>query len=236
MKTVWTGIESSGKSLQLSITADRVLQRNKRWLAKSGVPRTMFFDSPMSPTFAQEIQDAGLRYREFHNLEDIIWENECDVFINEVLKFFPASGSSALSAEQMDFLSQGAKSGVHLWCASQDFSQVHKQFRLLVNDVFVCTKIIGSRRPIKSAPPVRFIWGLCMMRKVHPSSFKGDSATMESIDLIPSFFLIHKQDCDRFDTSYKVPLTQLPTRVVRRQDVIGYDENGAVAYSKTNWV
>jgi len=236
MKRVYTGIESSGKSLQLSINAAEVLRRNKKWLAITGVPRTMCFNQPMAPAFIKEIKDAGIGYMEFRDLLDIIQLDNCDIFIDEIIKYFPASGSNPLTREQLDFLTQGAKNGVHIWGASQDFSQVHKQFRLLVNEVYVVSKLIGSRRPMKTAPPVKRIWGLCMMRAVKPMSFKGDSATMENISNIPHFFLIHREDTDRFDTTYKIPVTKLPTKVVRRQDIVGYDENGEVAYEKTVWV
>jgi len=236
MKKVYTGIESSGKSLKLSALAYDVLKRNKKWLAITGIPRTMAFNTPMAKHFIEEIENAGIIYKEYKNLNEILHLEEIDIFIDELIKFFASSGATSLSREQLDFITQGAKTGVHLYGASQDFSQVHKQFRLLVNEVYVVTKIIGSRRPMKTAPPVKQIWGICMIRSVTPSSFKGDNATMESNDIMPSFFFIRKKDCDRFDTSYKVPLTKLPTKIVRQQDEIGYNEQGEVVYSKTKWV
>jgi len=236
MKTVYTGIESSGKSLQLSINAKRVLDRNKKWLKITGIPRAMAFNTPMSPAFVEEVKAAGIRYIEFKHLNEILHLEECDIFIDELIKFFPASGSNSLSREQLDFITQGAKTGVHLIAASQDFSQVHKQFRLLVNEVFVVNKVLGSRRPMKTAPPVKKIWGICMMREVRASSFKGDSATMEDVSVIPHFFLIRKEDTERFDTSYKVPLTKLPTKVVRKQEIIGYGDDGSVEHKKTIWI
>lgn len=241
MKVIYTGLESSGKSLQLSIQADLCVRRNKRWAQKrkkSGlphVPRTMAFDSPMSPDFVKEIEDAGCTYQHFKSLNDIIYTTQTDIFINEVIKYFPASGSQPLSHEQMDFLTQGAKSGVFIYAASQDFSQAHKQFRLLVNEVFVVSKIIGSRRPILSGPPVNKIWGVCMTRRVAPESFKGDSVSMDSLGF-PSLFFIRKEDCDRFDTLHKVPLTELPDKTVRKQRVIGYNEDGTVGHDKVVWV
>jgi len=236
MKKIYTGIESSGKSLQLSINAAEVLARNKKWLAITGRPRIMAFNSPMAPAFIKEIQDAGITYKPWKHLNEILYMEEADIFIDELIKFFPANGSQPLSREQLDFITQGAKTGIHIYAASQDLSQVHKQFRLLVNEVYVVTKILGSKRPMKTAPPVKYIWGICMMRSVRPSSFKGDNATMEDIDWMPSFFLIHRDDCERFDTSYKIPLTRLPLKVVRRQDIEGYDDEGKVAYQKTIWI
>lgn len=236
MKRVYTGIESSGKSLQLSINAAEVLKRNRKWLRITGQPRTMAFNQPMAQHFVDEIKSAGITYLEYRDLRDVLGLDNADIFIDEVIKYFPASGSNPLSREQLDFLTQGAKNGIHIYAASQDFSQVHKQFRLLVNEVWCVNKIIGSRRPMRTAPPVKKIWGLCMMRSVRPSSFKGDSATMESISVIPHFFLIRKVDTDRFDTTFKLPHTQLPLKVVRRQDIVGYDDEGKVAYNKTIWV
>jgi len=238
MKIVYTGIESSGKSLQLSIQAESVLKRNIKWFKATGIPRTMAFDSPMSPDFVKQIEIAGLKYLHFHELHDVLKLNECDIFINEVIKYFPASGSNSLSNEQLDFLTQGAKSGVYMYCASQDFSQVHKQFRLLVNEVWIVNKIVGSRRPIKSAPSSKFVWGMCIKRSVPPSAFKGDNNTMitKSGFAFPYPFFIYKKDCQRFDTSYKVPLSRLPDKRVRKQRVVGYNEQGEVEHEKIQWV
>jgi len=223
MKIVFTGLESSGKSLKLSKVAEVIRKRNMRWFKVVGIKRTMAFNSPMSPEFIKLIEDSNINYFYFKNLDDILYLEECDIFIDELIKFFPASQSS-LSMEQLHFITQGAKSGINIYASSQDFSQVHKQFRLLVNEVHVIKKIIGSRRPMKTAPPVDTIWGLCFMREVLPSSFKGDSVTMETVG-IPSLFFIQKEDTERFDTSYKVPLTTLPIKKVRKQVEV-CDEDG----------
>lgn len=223
-KIVWTGIESSGKSLELSKVAEKVLERNIKWLAITGIPRTMAFNSPMGPEFIKRIKDAEIKYLQYKDLIEILHLEECDIFMDEIIKFFPAAGSTALSNEQIHFITQGAKSGIHLFGASQDFSQVHKQFRLLVNQVYIVRKIMGSMRPMKTAPPVKKIWGICMKQAVNPKSFKGDSVTMETIGW-PKFFFIRKKDCDRFDTSFKIPLTGLPIKKLRRQ-VEYCDEDG----------
>jgi len=225
MKVIYTGIESSGKSLLLSRQAEKVRQRNKKWFAITGKKRTMAFNTPMSPEFIKLIEDTNINFVSFKNLDEILYLEEADIFIDEVIKFFPASGSNSLSNEQLHFITQGAKSGIHLWGASQDFSQVHKQFRLLVNEVYVITKIIGSARPMKTAPPVKYIWGICTKRKVNPLSFKGDSATMEQLEGGLSIFFITREDVNRFDTSYKIPISKLPIKKLRRQEEY-CDEDG----------
>jgi len=231
MKIVWTGKESSGKSLQLSRKAEEILYRNAKWVQKGCPPRTMVFNQPMSNSFINEIESKGIKYMEVRNQSEFLYLDQIDLFLDEVIKYFPARGSESLTPEQLHFLSQGAKSGIQVYGASQDFSQVHKQFRLLVNEVYVVTKIIGSRRPMKSAPPVKHIWGLCYMRQVKPESFKSDSVSMETVG-IPSPFLIERIDCERFDTEYKIPMSTLPVRKVRRQELV-CDEDG---YKKVIYV
>lgn len=216
MKIIWTGKESQGKSLMLSKKADEVMRRNAKWI-RMGLPaRTMVFNQPMSNKFRHQIESRGIKYLEVKNQSEFLFLEQIDLFLDEVIKYFPARGSEPLSPEQLHFLSQGAKSGIQIYGASQDFSQVHKQFRLLTNEVHVVRKIIGSRRPMKTAPPVKYIWGLCYVREVKPESFKGDSVTMETIGL-PNFFLIDRIDCERFDTEYKIPQSELPLKKLRKQ-------------------
>ena len=218
VKVIYTGIESSGKSLMLSRKAEKVRIRNSRWYSITGLKRIMAFNSPMSDAFIESIEKSNSTYLFFKNLDDIIYLEEADIFMDEVIKFFPASQNS-LSNEQLHFITQGAKSGIHLWGASQDFSQVHKQFRRLVNEVYVVKKVIGSPRPMKTSPPVKVIWGLCTIRSVDPRSFRGDDSTMVEIEkgFIPKFFFILKKDISRFDTSYKIPISTLPVKRLRKQ-------------------
>jgi len=235
-KIVYTGIESSGKSLMLAKQAKSVLARNIKWYKITGTPRTMAFNTPMHPHFIAFMKKHGIPYVYFRNLQDILGMTECDIFLDELIKFFPSNGSNPLSREQVDFVTQGAKSGVHIYSASQDFSQVHKQFRLLVNEVYIIRKIIGSRRPMKTAPPVKTIWGLCSSTSVSPRSFKGDTATMEAHSVFPSFFFIRKEDTMIFDTSHKIALSTLPDKYVRKQRLIGLDEEGKEVYKKEIWL
>jgi len=216
MKIVWTGKESQGKSLMLSKNAYDVMRRNARWIKMGLPPRTMVFNQPMSDSFRQEIENKGIGYLQVKNQSDFLFLEQIDLFLDEIIKYFPARGSEPLSPEQLHFLSQGAKSGIQIYGASQDFSQVHKQFRLLTNEVHVVKKIIGSRRPMKTAPQVKYIWGLCYSREVKPESFKGDSVTMETIGF-PTTFLIDRVDCERFDTEYKIPQSTLPLKKLRKQ-------------------
>jgi len=231
MKIVYTGLESSGKSLMLSKMALKLLKRNKMWFKVTKVPSTMAFNQPMSDTFIKEIEDAGLKYLEWRDFHEIEKLTDADIFIDELLKIFPQRGSDPLPSEQIDFLTQGAKSGIHIIGSSQDFSQVHKQFRLLTNKVYTVRKLFGTPRPMKRRPRVNLIFGLCIRRSVDPQSFKGENATMEKKG-IPIPFLIREKDTRRFNTLYKIPRTNLPDKKLRKQRIYAEDEDGTVIMEK----
>lgn len=240
MKIVYTGLESSGKSLLMSRMSQKILDRNIHWLkvrAKKKlktVPRTMAFNQPMSEQFIKKITESGTHYLEWHDFNDIEKLTEADIFIDELLKIFPSRGSDPLPPHQMDFLTQGAKSGNHIIATSQDFSQVHKQFRLLTNKVYTVKKLIGSNRPMASAPPIDTIWGICFKNNVKPETFKGDSATMESKGM-PTPFLIRKKDTERYNTLYKVPRAELPPIKLRKQVLYAEDQDGNIIWEKTTY-
>lgn len=231
MKVVYTGLESSGKSLMLSRIAEKIRKRNITWLrtrVKKGLspnPRRMAFKIPMSDKFISQIEDNGLIYAEFKTFNEYEDWTDTDFFFDEILKDFPARGSDPLPYHVMEWLTQGAKSGNDIYATCQDFSQVHKQFRLLTNKVYKVRRHIGSERPIKSRPPINSIWGICSKQSVKPESFKGDMVDMKA-NFIPLPFLISKRDTERYDTLYKVPQARLPDVKLRPQLVFKVDDNG----------
>jgi len=232
MKVVYSGLESSGKSLLISRVAYKVFKRNVKWNKITKYPRTMAFNQPMSQTFINQIQNSGLKYLEWRDFNDIEHLTDADIFIDELLKIFPSRGSDPLPPHQMDWLTQGAKSGIHIYATSQDFSQVHKQFRLLTNQVFIVKKLLGSPRPMKSRPPIPMIWGLCIRREVKPETFKGDNAEMQT-KWFPLPFTITTKDIKRYNTLFKVPRAKLPDLKLRKQDVYVMEEDGSLKFIKT---
>lgn len=234
MKTVYTGIESSGKSLQLARVAKSLVIRNSKWFKITGIRRPIRSNMIFNIGFDRWANDMNVPIYYYKNLEEIIYETECDVFIDEILKYFDARNWSNLSLDSKHWLTQGAKSGVHVYGSAQDFSQVEKSFRILCNHVYVVTKIIGSKRPMKTSPPVKRIWGVCFMRAVDPKTFKGDSVNMETLGM-PSIFFIKKDDTKIFDTNAKVIPSDLTPKKMRKRKVQYWDK-GQIINEKEEWV
>jgi len=209
-KVIYTGLESSGKSLELARTIVKVAERNHKWCykgrLKTGIPRPLVIHKNLK--LSDHTQKYIIQYLKipviyWQNLEDLIKFEECDVFIDEVGRFFDARFWQDLSIDVRAWISMGAKTGVHIYGAAQDFSQIDKSFRLLVNEVYHCVKLLGSPRPMKTRPQIKFIWGLYILLPLDPKSFTGDSLSMMPIDWpIPRF--IRKEYCEYYDTNMKV--------------------------------
>lgn len=242
MKIGYTGKESAGKSQLLAVLALDVLARNRKWAEKRKklglphIPRTMAFDTPMSQKYIDAVEKAGHHYVYFSDFGDMLYTSQLDVFIHEISRWFPQRGSEPLTPDQVEFLTQGAKEGNNIYFACQDFSQVHKTFRYLTNHLYIVDKMFGSDRPIASAPPVKYIYGLIMYRAVEPSSFKGDNITMEAIDEFPSFYFINREDAELYDTSYRVRGVSLPPVKMIEQTYIYVDFTGKEIKREKKWV
>lgn len=228
----WTGKQSAGKSQLLAVHAVQVYYRNVAWIIKRKkmgcdfFPRTMAFDSPMSDEFVKMVESAGLVYVHFRTFNDIMPLVEIDIFIHEIVSWFPQRGSEPLLPEQVEFLSQCDKEGIEIYFCTQDFSLVHKQFRLHVTNLKLVFKLIGSRRPTRSSPPVKHIWGVVLCWDLDPSSFNGDDVSIERQSLMPSFYLINREDTQLYNTSYRVKGVKKPDVKLVPQDNVYFDVDG----------
>lgn len=242
MKKGWVGLESAGKSLLLVVEARDVFFYNKKVMnkrKKAGLPffpRTMSFDTPISENFQKAIEETGMKYNYFRSFDEILWSEENDIFIHEITKWFPARGHEPLTPDQIEFLTQAAKVGVDIYFCCQDFSQVHKSFRYLVNELTQVTKLISSPRPRKSGMPVNFIWGIVLTWDLDPLTFIGETVTMEKISYWPSFYFINKEDCDLYDTRHRVRGANLPPIRMVEQEFIYLNSEQKEVDRKKKWV
>lgn len=206
MKVVFSGKESSGKTLKLAEIVAKIAYRNHDWFKKSGQHRPIALNFPLSEefeTFCREELQVPIMY--WKNIDDLIKLKQCDVFIDEIGNYFDSRMWQELSLDARSWLSQGAKTGVELYGAAQDFAQVDKAFRRLVNHLFLIKKIIGSRRPSPTKPPIRFIWGICLVFELDPDGYDEDKKKFAGSGMmIPSIMFIERKYCEMFDTTYRL--------------------------------
>jgi len=205
MKKIYTGLESSGKSLALAMDMADVAYRNSKWKKKYGFARPIAPNFPLTEKFEKIIRDDyGLPLIYWKELEQLRALEACDVFIDEIGTYLDARNWPDLSIDMKRWITQGAKSGVDIYAAAQNFGQVDKAFRLLVNELEQVSKIIGSQRPGGNFPPIRKVWGLCMKWELDPRAWKSDTDTFGKSAMLPRFFFIKKRYCELFDTNKKI--------------------------------
>ena len=63
---------------------------------------------------------------------------------------------------------------------------------------------------MKTAPPVKFIWGIFFKWQLDPRSFDGEQIEMKTTSLFPNIFRLTKKDISYFDTNQRVSLSDPP--------------------------
>ncbi len=205
MKVIFSGLESSGKSLKLAMTAVMLVERNAKWNKITGKNRPIVSNMRFASHFEEWARTMKVEIRYWKDLEELIQYDEADIICDEVGTYFDARAWTDISLEVRRWLQQGAKAGIEFYGGAQDFAQVDKSFRRLVQpgDLIHITKLMGSRRPSATKPPVRRIWGVCLVQSLNPQGYNEDSKQFESSGL-PSFFFIRKEYTGIFNTQQKI--------------------------------
>lgn len=215
-KLVFTGLEGSGKSLKMAEYLYYILSNNAYYLKKTGIPRPIYTNTPLSSDFVSLAKSKGIPIISWKNLSEIDGLTGCDIVIDELGTYFDSRLWSELPHSVRLWLSQCNKNGVNIIGTAQDFAQVDKSFRRLTSKLYYVTKIIGSRRPHKTLPPVRFPFGLFMMRDINPRCYREDEPKIDQSGL-PHFFTLKKRYFSIFDTNATIPKSEpLPFKHIER--------------------
>jgi len=209
MKVIYSGLEGSGKSLKLARIAQDLAWRNHKWYKTTGVKRPIATNMLFSAKFIAYCDKLNVPIINWQNLDDLIKLEQCDVIIDEVGNYFDSRMWADLSLDVRKWLTQGGKCGIEIYGSAQDFAQVDKAFRRLVNGLYDIRKMIGSRRPSATKPPVKRIWGICLARELDPQGYDEDKKGFNG-SFIPHPFMIRRKDCDVFDTTQKIGRSEYP--------------------------
>lgn len=195
MKTVYTGLESSGKSLALAKKVISLIKRNKKWEKKYGFRRLVRSNLIFSEKFAEKYKDYIVYWKD---MKEIIKETGCDIIWDEISSDFSALKKEPLPRETNRWLRQGAKQGVHIYATAQEFHDIHLDFRRRVKVCHSLKKILGSPRGGKNLPKVKRIWGLCLSweLKIHPYN----ELEPQKQSIIPELLFITRELCEVFNT------------------------------------
>jgi len=224
-KIIFMGLESSGKSLKMAMVVSDIAWRNHKWkieqekyLEEEGEEefikkygrkeirvRPIVSNMRFMEGFENTCKEYGIPIIYWEKLEEVIEYENADIIWDEVGNYLDATKWALLSSDVKKWLTQGAKVGIEIYGTSQDFAQVDKSFRRLTNELYEITKLMGSPRPSNTRPPIKRIWGICMVKSINPRAYKEDQKEIKADFLqLPSFFTIQKKYCDMFDTTQKI--------------------------------
>jgi len=223
------GQPGNGKSLYTARIVRKLVKRNKKWYDKSGIIRPIYSNLKFSEQFEEEATiikptenpDGTFSYERiptiyyWDNVDQVSQLKDCDLIWDEIATEMDARNFSTLSEEIKRFLSQYDKRGVEIYANTQDYSLIDLRARMFVTRVATLNKIIGSPRPSPTKPPVKKIWGLIIVRDL--DSWKAMDVSKKKYSILPSFFLIEKEDVEIYDTRQTILSTQLPIRKLRKQ-------------------
>lgn len=194
----------------LAMKADDILRRNAKWKRKSGISRPIVSNIEFSKSFMERAEKMEIPVHIWSNLDDLIRWRDADVFIDELGTYFDSRTWTDLSLDTRRWIAQGAKSGIEMYAAAQDFAQVDVAFRRLTTVVYQINKLTGSARPAATRPPVKRIWGICVKWELDPRSFKSTEAEMKLAWIMPGFFFIRRKWCELFDTTQFLKRSERP--------------------------
>lgn len=219
MKIIYTGLESSGKTLILADKVMELIARNQKWHKKYGFIRKIYSNLRLNNEISKKYKNYLVYWT---NCNEIIGLTGVDVIWDEISTDFSAMKKDPLDKKINRWLRQGAKQGVHIYATAQEFHDVHLDFRRRVKYAYKLSKVIGSQRSGCNLPPIKYIWGLIMLKELVINPYNELMPQYKSI--IPSFIFITRSLCEIFDTNQVVSASDndyILEHVVKRCDVCG---------------
>lgn len=228
MKTVFVGLEGSGKTALMSVEAHWIVERNRKLYEKTGIKRPIVSNIRFSKQFEDYARGNDVPIRYWKDVDELDKLTECDLFIDELGAYFDSRTFSDLPLTTRLWLAQAQKLGVHIWGGAQDWGQVDVAFRRLASRIFDVKKFIGTRRPSKTFPPGKNPWAIIFAWRVKPFPDR-DSLELKAVKglipmPIPTFHFFTTKHFSRFDTNARVEDSSPPPlkKIVRVCPEDGY--------------
>jgi len=199
---VITGRAGAGKTIMLADKLLEVLRRNERYYKRTGIIRPVFLNFPIAPKLAEKYNKFLGRFNE---VDELVRLEDCDIFIDELLYYFDAQLWKETTRKVKKFIAIHRHLGIEIYATSQDFAQVDISFRRLTDRLFYLVKLISSREPSATKPPVKFIWGVSVVYTIPPTDYKEDQK--ENKTSFHWFFLITRKKAEVYDTRQKYEMT-----------------------------
>jgi hypothetical protein len=200
------GSPGSGKSLVQADTTLRLIKRSLRVEKKYKKVRTIWINFHLSPRLMERYKNRVFHWTEPLQMifEDYpknkIFRRDFDCVWDEMAVELPADGWKDTPKAIRKFFAQHRKRGIEIYGNTQDYKMVDINARRMAHHVFQTFKLIGSRDPSATLPPIKFVWGLIASWELERSSLEDDSEKKRKY-IFPHFVAISKWLTQAYDTA-----------------------------------
>jgi len=214
--SIFTGKPGSGKSLKTADVILQLLHRNLKWherqmLVWQKLPEGME-KNKYKPVLRQVFSNLRLNRKielaypgqilYWKDPEELIRVRDADVIIDEIATYMDSTQWKELPLAFKRWLQQHRKLGIEIYGNTQDFAMVDIAMRRLTSDLYILYKLIGSRDPSPTSPPVKRVWGIILMKSVAPETYQMEKLEMKAEGL--SLFFIRKELVSAYDTRQEI--------------------------------
>ncbi len=217
---VVTGRAGTGKTAYLTHRLMHILKRNTKFFEKTGKIRKVYTNFPINAELTEQYKKFLVLVENETFVNQMTEWSDCDIFIDELLYHFDAQMWKELGMAPKRFLAIHRHLGVEIYATSQDFAQVDVSFRRLTDKLYYLVKLVSSREPSATKPPVKFIWGCSMIYTINPTDYKEDQK--ENKAKFHWCFWISRKRCEVYDTRQKyAPGKPLPKKHIQLECELG---------------
>jgi len=205
------GAIGSGKSLSQAQKVQQSLKRSIAIEKKWHLPiRKVGCNFHIRKDIADKYAD---RFFVWHDPLDMIFEDypknkvirrDFDCFWDELAVELASDKWKDTHPEIRRFFAQHRKRGIEIYGNTQDYMMLDINARRMATDVFMTQKIIGSRDPSSTLPPLKHIWGLIAVWDIDKQSIEQDSKDFKRENWLPQFLWLDKDLTSFYDTSEDV--------------------------------
>jgi len=219
---VITGRPGACKTSMLCERLMSVLNRNLKYRKKTGSIRKVYLNFPVNVNVYEKYKDFLIFVSNETFVQEMVKWQDCDIFIDELLYHFDAQMWKELGMGPKRFLAIHRHLGVEIYATSQDFAQVDISFRRLTDKVFYLVKLLSSRDPSPTKPPVKWILGLSVVYTINPTDYKENQK--ENTTHLHWLFINTRAKCEIYDTRQKYnPGKPLPKKHIELTCELGDD-------------
>jgi len=207
MITILTGLTGSGKSYAMYAMLESVIKRNISWEKKSGIRRLVYVNGQKCQFFYDKYPDY---IRQWSTPDELVKIRDSDVFIEEIAVYANAQDWALMPHIFKAWLQLHRHYGIEIYGNTQDFAMIDKNFRRQVHNLLWTTKILGSRDPSPTKPPIKRPWGLIFTRLVPREQYNDDNVEY-NLDFWPeNFYILNKKGISRYNTLQDFDMPEFP--------------------------